>query len=361
MNLFITNNVITSSEEPVGALSARVPGSREELVEAFISCLDAKPTTRYSYRKAINLYLRWLDATGRELRSVRREDVLAYKDSLFDERSPHSELTVSLYMTAVRRFYEWTEGEKLYPNVARDIRSPRKNKKAFKKMHLTDRQGADYLDSFQEAEHLRLRESAGARDGHSHAHPSFRNLHAMSLRDYAMVSLMLYCGLRTVEVSRLNVGDISWKGGKRVVWVQGKGHDAKDAYVILIDQAWEPIREYLQTRPSAQDAAPLFVCEGYGSEGRRLSTKRIQTISKDGFRRIGLDSHAYSAHSLRHTTGVMIVKNGGGLLEVQTVLRHENPATSEIYIASAMEELRLENAPESRLANCFGRGTTGVH
>ncbi|MCR5760268.1 MAG: site-specific integrase [Bacteroidales bacterium] len=355
MKYFNSNNSIPTPAEPVGGLLVKTPGSAEEVIEAFIRCLDAKNTTRLSYRKALRQFFRWTETTGRALDHLNRQDVLAYREFLFDEKAPHSELTVSLYMTAIRRFFEWTEGEKIYPNVAKDIKSPRKNKKAFKKMHLTDSQGAEYLDAFLSAETERRRAIADSQGLQHHERLSFRNLHRMSVRDYAMVSLMLYCGLRTIEVSRLNVGDITFKAGKRILMVQGKGHDAKDAYVILIDEAWRPVKEYLDTRPAAPASAPLFVCEGYGCEGRRISTKRIQTISKEGFRRIGLDGHEYSAHSLRHTTGVMIVKNGGGLLDVQTVLRHENPATSEIYIASAMEELRLQNAPESRLAGCFQR------
>lgn len=353
MNTISSNTTISYPTEPVGALSVRVPGSVEEIIGAFIRALDAKNTTRLSYRKALRQFFRWVESSGRSVGELRREDILAYREHLLEESFPHSELTVSLYMTAIRRFYAWTEGEKLYPNIGRDIKSPRKNKKSFKKMHLTDEQGADYLEGFLSREKERACAIEACQGQRVHQKLAFRNLHRMSVRDYAMVSLMLYCGLRTVEVSRLNVGDVSFKSGRRILWVQGKGHDAKDAYVILIDQAWEPVRDYLATRPGAPAAAPLFVCEGYGSEGRRISTKRIQTISKEGFRRIGLDSHEYSAHSLRHTTGVMIVKNGGGLLDVQTVLRHENPATSEIYIASAMEEIRLQNAPESRLAGCF--------
>lgn len=328
----------------------RRSGDWRAVLSAFIVSLDKKSTTRATYKKALVQYFKWVESSGRSLASMTREDILSFKDYLLDPARRRSELTVALYVTAVRRFYQWTEGEKVYPNIARDISNPRKNKKAFKKMHLTDEQGAAYLDAF-------LAEESNREEAISEGRRlQFRNLHRESLRDYAIATLMLYCGLRTIEVHRLDVGDITFRAGKRVVLVQGKGHDAKDAYVLLIDEAWGPVKEYLATRPHALDTEPLFVCEGYGSEGRRLSAKRIQAISKDGFRRIGLDGHAYSAHSLRHTTGVMIVKNGGSLLDVQTVLRHESPATSEIYLRSAMEEIRLQNAPESRLSHCFGRG-----
>lgn len=325
------------------------------VLAAFISSVDRKPATREAYRKALVQFFRWVERTGRTTNALAREDILAFKDYLLAEDGGEvakSELTAGLYLTALRRLYAWLEGEKIYPNIARDIQNPRRVKGVFKKMHLTDDQGAAYLDAFEDMERRRAELLALGQKGHR----NFSRLHQEALRDYAIVSLMLYCGLRTMEVSSLDVQDITFKAGVRILMVKGKGHSAKDDYVALIDEAYRPVVEYLKTRPGASATAPLFTCVGYGSEGRRVSTRRIQKICKDGFGRIELYGHAYSAHSLRHTTGVMIVKRGGGLLDVQEVLRHSNPATSEIYLRSAMEEIRLQHSPEQRLSGCFGRG-----
>ena len=62
---------------------------------------------------------------------------------------------------------------------------------------------------------------------------------------------------------------------------------------------------------------------------------------------VGLEGHEYSAHSLRHTTAVLILKNGGDWKDVQRVLRHASPATSQIYTESVEEEMRLLVNPES--------------
>jgi len=43
------------------------------------------------------------------------------------------------------------------------------------------------------------------------------------MRDYAILVLMLTCGLRTIEVSRANIGDLRVLGDNTVLYIQGKG------------------------------------------------------------------------------------------------------------------------------------------
>jgi site-specific recombinase XerD len=48
----------------------------------------------------------------------------------------------------------------------------------------------------------------------------------------------------------------------------------------------------------------------------------------------------------------MLLKNGS-LADVQSVLRHASPATSQIYTKSIEEELRLTNPAEMKLDTAF--------
>ena len=84
-----------------------------------------------------------------------------------------------------------------------------------------------------------------------------------------------------------------------------------------------------------------------------MSTRLIQMIVKDGLRAIGLDDHAYSTHSLRHTTGTQLLRQGASILDVQRTLRHSSVNTTMVYIASIQEEEHLRNAPEKLLDNSF--------
>ena len=294
------------------------------VVASFITTQDVKESSRSLYTRTLTQFFSWLEATGRinNFASLTRQDILEYKDYLL--ASSLSALTVSSYIVSVRKFYEWAEAEKLYPNIAKGVKTPRR-KQAFKKQHLTDTKSGELLQHFQ----------------------------SMSLRDYAIVNLILRTGLRTVEVVRADVGDITFKGDKRVLLVWGKGHTEKDDFVVLSEKAYEPIKNYLATRKGAKAGEPLFTSNSRQNYGERLTTRTISALCKEGLKAIGLDGKEYTAHSLRHTTAVAILKHGGMITDVQDVLRHTSPATSQIYTESVKEELRLAKAPEQLLDYAF--------
>lgn len=294
------------------------------VVAYFITAQDVKESSRALYTRTLTRYFYWLEETGRILRTptLTRQDILEYKDSLL--ASGLSALTVSSYIVSVRKFYEWAESERLYPNIAKGIKTPRR-KQAFKKQHLTDAKSGELLQHFQD----------------------------LSLRDYAIVNLILRTGLRTIEVVRADIKDITFKGDRRVLLVWGKGHTEKDDFVVLSDKAYEPIKAYLATRKGAKAGEPLFTSTSHQNKGERLTTRTISSICKEGLKAIGLDGKEYTAHSLRHTTAVAILKHGGMITDVQEVLRHTSPATSQIYTESVKEELRLEKAPETLLDSAF--------
>lgn len=295
----------------------------ERLIEIFLNSQDIMDKSRETYRWGLKRFFRWMRTTGRTLQTMTPADVVQFKGKLSKERL--SPLTVGAYMTAVRRFYGWTETSLIYPNIARSVKTP-KGRKGFRKTALTPEEAASLL------EHLKGR----------------------SLRDYAIVNLILRTGLRTVEVMRADVGDITRKRGKRILKVWGKGAEDKDAMVIIGEPVWNPIREYLSTRGEVPKDAPLFVTEGKGHRGERVSTRTIQRLCKEALRAIGLDSHEYSAHSLRHTTAVTIIRKGGDLNDVQRVLRHASQVTSQVYTASIEQEVRLDSNPEALLDDAFG-------
>ena len=178
-------------------------------------------------------------------------------------------------------------------------------------------------------------------------------LKTRSARDYALVNLILRTGLRTIEVSRADIGDITVKKGRRVLKVWGKGLNEKDNIVILNDPVWIPIRDYLEGRVENSDDQPLFVTDGKGHRGCRMSARLIQHTCKEAMRAIGLEGHEYSPHSLRHTTAVTILRSGGDWKDVQRVLRHSSPTVSQIYTASIEDEVHLEKNPEGLLDTAF--------
>jgi integrase/recombinase XerC/integrase/recombinase XerD len=313
----------------VGGIPTKAGGSLVEqrkswrsVVANFVSGLDVKQSSRDLYTRTITQYFVWLQNEHKIIDKLTRADILEYKDSLL--ASGLSALTIGSYIVAVRKFYEWAESEKIYPNIAKGVKTP-KRVQAFKKQHLTDTKSGELLQHFQN----------------------------LSLRDYAIVNLILRTGLRTIEVVRADISDITFKGERRILKIWGKGHTEKDDFVILTDKAYQPIKEYLETRKGAKQGEPLFISNSRQNAGERLTTRTISKICKEGLQAIGLDGKEFTAHSLRHTTAVAILKHGGNITDVQEVLRHTSPVTSQIYTESVKEEMRLENAPEEMLDAAF--------
>lgn len=320
----MSNNrsIVKINKTEVQATISDSSANWQNVLAVFVAGQDVKESSRLLYTRTLKLFFEWVEAKGKVIADLTRTDLLEYKDELFSKGL--SSLSVASYLTSLRKFYEWAESEKLYPNIAKGVKTPRRVQ-AFKKQHLTDEKSGELLNHF----------------------------HELSLRDYAIVNLILRTGLRTIEVVRADVGDITFKGNRRVLKVWGKGHDTKDDFVVLTEKAYEPIKEYLSTRKGAKAGEPLFISDSHRNTGGRLTTRTISGLCKEGLKAIGLDGREFTAHSLRHTTAVTILKNGGDIAQAQAVLRHTSPATTQIYTESIKEELRLQTAPEQLIDRAF--------
>lgn len=316
------NNIQTISQKAAPAAVVLRNAPTAEVVGYYVAQEDVRESSKKLYARTLRLFFNWVANEGKQVAQLTKADIVEYKNALFENGL--SSLSVASYLTSLRKFYEWAESEKLYPNIVKGVKTPRRTQ-AFKKQHLTEEKSVELLNHFE----------------------------ALSLRDYAIVNLILRTGLRTIEVVRADVGDITFKGNRRILKVHGKGHDEKDDFVVLTDKAYQPIADYLKTRKKAKASEPLFASDSNRNTGERLTTRTISGLCKSGLKAVGLDGREFTAHSLRHTTAVMILKSGGELTEAQAVLRHTSPATTQIYTESIKEELRLREAPETRLDEVF--------
>jgi len=298
----------------------------DELTDSFILSQDVKESSKKLYRRTLKQYFSWVRNNRLQLEALTRADIIKYKEDLFS--SGMSSLTVGSYITVVRKFYQWAEANKFYPNIAKDIKTPAR-KQQFRKQPLTDLQAQDLLEYSQ------------------------RSKEAEALRDYAVVNLLLRTGLRTVELTRSNIEDITFKDSKRILYIQGKGRDEKDNFVILTDKAYSPIDEYLKSRGALKSKEPLFTSVSNNNSGGRLTTRSISKIAKEGLKAIGLDDRNFTAHSLRHTTACSLIRSGASLEEIQGVLRHTNPATTQIYLSTIADETRLRRNTEALLDRAY--------
>lgn len=286
----------------------------QDLFALWIRFLDVSPKTVETYKKAVKQFYIYLD--GRP--APERSDVIAYRDHLLNTRKP---ATVQLYMTAIKMFFRWTAQQGLYPNIADHVKGAKIDREHKK----------DYLNSAQAGNLLHEIDRSSV----------------IGKRDYALLALMLTTGIRTIEAARANVEDIRTIGGEPVLYVQGKGHQERSAYVKLAAPVEAAIRDYLRSRTAASS---LFTSESRNSSGQRMTTRSISRIVKTYLRGAGMDSDRLTAHSLRHTAATLNLLSGGSIEETQQLLRHKDVNTTYIY-AHALE--RAKNQSENRIADAI--------
>ena len=304
-------------------------GDIKSLIGAYLNGLDVKESSRRLYGRTLRQFFAWVELTGRSLPELTKADATEYKGYL-ENVLKLSPLTVGSYIVSLRKFFAWVDNEGLYKDITRGIKTPQRSQ-AFEKQYLSEEKSRELLEHFEES----------------------------SLRDYAIVNLMLRTGLRTIEVSRAQVGDICFMGEQRVLKIWGKGkteaEKGKDYnFVVLTDRAYLPILNYLESsRKGSRSGEPLFTSDSNRNQGKQLSTRTISGICKQGLKAIGLNGREYTAHSLRHTTASLLLEHGETLLAVQHVLRHASVNTTQRYTRQKEKELRIRHAPETALDFAF--------
>jgi len=287
------------------------------LMDRFIEAQDVSKASKTTYFPQLRQFTLWLMETGKveALNTLRRQDILAYRAHLLEVGK--SSYTVDGYMTSVRKFFEWLEGEKIYPNIAKGVKGTRKAK-GFRKDCLTPQQIREALGSI----------NRGSLEG---------------LRDYALFNLLVRTGLRTIDLVRAQVGDLRQEGGEAVLWVQGKGRDTKDDFVLLVDETLKPLSEYLSARGDLSDTHPLFASISDRNHGQPLTTRSIRGIVKKILKGINLIGKRLSAHSLRHTAISLSIKGGASLEQAQAMAGHTDPKTTMVYFHNVA---RIESGAE---------------
>ena len=294
-----------------------------EIVDEWITLLDALPATKADHRRKINLWLRWLASQRIDPRSPSRADILRYKQEL--QKQGKSVFTVNGYITVIKVFYKHCATMRYCDDIAAGIKTSFRTKEHYKHP-LTRQQCGDLLASID-------RETI------------------VGARDYLMIQLMLTNGLRTCEVERINIGDFDTLDGKNVLHIQRKGRIDKHDVVAVPDEVMASLEDYMSMRTDDFNMdSPLFINLMRGREPQRILKATISSIVKERLRAIGIDDPKITAHSLRHTCGSLMVEEGMPIETIQDMLGHNDPATTQIYIDMARQKRLLEHSPSMVIA-----------
>jgi site-specific recombinase XerD len=169
-------------------------------------------------------------------------------------------------------------------------------------------------------------------------------------RDRAMLSTLLYHGLRREELCTLKVRDITQRRGVLHLRVHGKG--SKLRYLPLHPGTAEVITEYVEALGHGQDpSAPLFRPvrnNRTGTLDELMTTDGVYKVVQHYARKIGIgDIERLGVHALRATAATNALDHEADIAKVQEWLGHANIATTRLY---DRRKHRPEDSPTFKVA-----------
>jgi integrase/recombinase XerD len=291
----------------------------DELIGVFTNFLQfdvanggASGDTIVTYWTQVKQYLDWCRESQLDPRAATRETIKIYRWWLLEQRGYKSK-TIAIKLTAVSRLYDAAmEYGLMGHNPAWGIKPPAESIDPAAKI--------TYLE---QGEATVLLQSINTR------------LPLKTLRDKLLLGVMTLEGTRTVEMHRLNIGDVVRQGQNVGLKVSSKRHTR---IVPLTPQLAQLLEQYLTTlRGDGFDWMvdnPLLINLSNYGRGERLSRRGIRQVVDKYLQATNLkymEGRTLSAHSLRHTAGTLALRNGATLRQVQDLLGHADPRTTAIY------------------------------
>lgn len=281
----------------------RDPLEQAEFYERHIFRTGLSEATQAVYAARVRAFCEWLagDGDGQYAEALSDEHVRDYAVRDYRRKlltvDKHAPATVAQHMTALGSFYEYLELGR--PNVPPIESAP------------SDRSG---LDEDELRKVLRAAKRRGA-------------------RDFALLCVLAYAGLRVAEAAALDTDDVLITERTGVVAVRyGKG--GKPRPVPIGPDTRAAVREWLAERrhlPGA-DTPALWLSRG----GKRMAARSIQHVVSEVGDAVGIPLHP---HKLRHTYGRLSVNRGTDLVELQTLMGHKDVRTTAGYAKPSQRDL----------------------
>jgi site-specific recombinase XerD len=151
-------------------------------------------------------------------------------------------------------------------------------------------------------------------------------------RDYAILMLVARLGLRSIEVARLELGDIDWRGGQIIL----RGKASREDGMPLTSDVGRALTEYLSdVRPQTTLRSVFISCK---APRRGIRPDLVGDVTRRACDRAGLPR--VGAHRLRHTLATEMLRRGVKLVDIGQVLRHRDLATTALYAKVDLATLR---------------------
>lgn len=233
-------------------------------------------TTVKTYRHALQQFAEWLDGSGATLENFSRTDVQQYVTYMASKKKTAA--TINKVYNAIKKYCKWSKKSDCVEDI-HIVKAPDYKQTAPKA-----------LDRLERNQLVRNIDRGGNK------------------RDYAIIMILLYTGLRVSELVALDRSDVEIGERKGVLKVRaGKGN--KERVLPLDVEARRAIGKYLEERTDDNEA--LFM----SNRDKRISVRSVQYL---------LEQHDLHAHQLRHTFITELVRANQDISIIQSLSGHSS-------------------------------------
>ena len=254
--------------------------------------------TRSAYASDIDAFFAWCDEFQFDALAMTRPLLDAYREFLTNElsdgRPTYTRASVARKLSSIASFYTYLVDEApglMRENPARKVARP----------EVSTESTTAGLDLEESARLEWFADRAGLREG-------------------ALVRLLVTVGLRVAEVCSANVTDLGRDRGHRTITVIRKG--GRRQRIAVPRNTAAVLDRYIGTRK----AGPLFL----DSDDGRMTRRQVSYCLTKLGRQADLEKKV-TPHVLRHTTATTALDAGATLRDVQTLLGHIAPRTTNRY------------------------------
>jgi site-specific recombinase XerD len=249
-------------------------------------------------------FLSRLDQGLDSLHRVTSQELLSFRDEL--AAGGMKRTTINKRMSMLRSFFRWAERiGKALPGVGEGLRLDESRKTEIRWLH--------------ETEERKLLTAVGGNEENR-----------KNVRNAAIVSSMLYAGLRVEEVSLLRMDSVQ---PSNLLVYDGEGLTRK---IPIDDRAYIPLLKWLRLRKELgkskhRESPHLFVTERSG----RMQPRAVQFVVESLCEKAGF---SVTCQMLRHTYCRRLAEQGASMERLRAWAGHKSPLTTIQYFDALPEE-----------------------
>lgn len=271
--------------------------------------------TRRAYKNDVHGFMAFAGIrVPTELRQVKRSHLIAWRKQL-ETRSLEA-ATIRRKLSAISSLFDFLcESNAVAYNPANGVKRPNLGANEGKSPALSDERAKAILEA-----------------------PAPDTLKGM--RDRAILSALLFHGLRRAELCSLCISDFQERRGVPHFRVEGKG--GKTRFIPVNPHTIQRISDYLTATAHKEDArSPLFAPLRASLNNAPLKALTGHAIYKDVVRKyahkIGLEASAICVHGLRATAATNALDHEADIAKVQEWLGHASISTTRLYDRRTMK------------------------